>query len=81
MASGYMYDEALGFCKKYFALDPHTRHHIWGANEKELNYWGSLGWKWKIEKVVSSRVAGHANYMVTKVPYKSMLTHVYIVAF
>ncbi len=25
MALGYMYDEALGFCMKYFALYPHTR--------------------------------------------------------
>jgi len=26
MATGYMYDEALGFCTKYFALYPHTGH-------------------------------------------------------
>jgi hypothetical protein len=51
MASSYMYDETLGFCIKYFALYSHTRHHIWNANEEEPNCWGSLGWKWKIEKV------------------------------
>jgi hypothetical protein len=37
MASGYMYDEALGFCTKYFTLYPHTRHHIWDVNEEEAD--------------------------------------------
>jgi hypothetical protein len=37
MAFGFMYDEALGFCTKYFALYPHTHRHMWDANEKEVD--------------------------------------------
>jgi hypothetical protein len=65
MASGYMYDKTLGFCIKYFALYPHTRHHIWNAIEEEPNCWGSLGWKWKIEKVVSSGDGGIHEHVIT----------------
>jgi hypothetical protein len=35
MASGYMYDEALGFIVEYLALYPHTRRRIWDANKEE----------------------------------------------
>ncbi len=37
MVSSYMYDEALGFCTKYFTLYPHTRLHICNVNEKEAD--------------------------------------------
>jgi hypothetical protein len=37
MAFNYMYDEALRFCTKYFALYPHMRHHMWDVNEEEAN--------------------------------------------
>jgi hypothetical protein len=37
MASSYMYDEALGFCTKYFALYPHTHRRMWDVNEKEAD--------------------------------------------
>ncbi len=33
MASGYMYDEALGFFMEYFALYPHTQCRMWDPNE------------------------------------------------
>jgi len=48
MTSNYMYDEALGFCIEYFALYPHTKHHMWDLNEEEcdvrevLHGWGKL---------------------------------------
>jgi hypothetical protein len=35
MALGYMYDDALRFCIEYFALYPHTQHHMWDPNEEE----------------------------------------------
>jgi hypothetical protein len=37
MASRYMYDEAFGFCTKYFAWYPHTRHRMWDANKEEVD--------------------------------------------
>lgn len=37
MASGYMYDETLGFTIEYLALYPHTRRQIWDSNEKEAD--------------------------------------------
>jgi hypothetical protein len=37
MASGYMYDEALGFTTEYLALYLHSTHHIWDANEEEVD--------------------------------------------
>jgi hypothetical protein len=37
MASSYIYDEALGFCIKYFALYLHAHHHMWDVNEEEVD--------------------------------------------
>jgi hypothetical protein len=37
MASRYMYDEAVGFCTKYFAWYPHTRQRMWDANKKKVD--------------------------------------------
>jgi hypothetical protein len=37
MASGYMYDKALGCYIEYFALYPHMRCHMWDVNEKEVD--------------------------------------------
>jgi hypothetical protein len=37
MASGYMYDETLGFYTKYFALYLHMCCRMWDTNEKEAN--------------------------------------------
>jgi hypothetical protein len=37
MASGYMYDEALGFTTKYLALYPLTTCCIWDVNEEDTN--------------------------------------------
>jgi hypothetical protein len=34
MAMGYMYDEALGFCTKYFSLYKHTQRRIWDPKEE-----------------------------------------------
>jgi hypothetical protein len=37
MAFDYMYDETLRFYIEYFALYLHTCHHMWAANEKEID--------------------------------------------
>jgi hypothetical protein len=34
IAFGYMYDEALGFCTKYFRWYLHNRHQMWAAKEE-----------------------------------------------
>jgi hypothetical protein len=34
IAFGYMYDEALGFCTKYFRWYLHNRHQMWVAKEE-----------------------------------------------
>jgi hypothetical protein len=33
IAFKYMYDEALGFCTKYFKWYPHTRRWMWAVEE------------------------------------------------
>ncbi len=37
MAFGYIYDEALGFYTKYFALYLHTCCCMWDINEEEVD--------------------------------------------
>jgi hypothetical protein len=37
MASRYMYDEALGFCTKYFALYLNMCPHMWDVNEEDAD--------------------------------------------
>jgi hypothetical protein len=37
MTLGYMYDEALGFCTKYFTVYPHAECHMWYPNEEECD--------------------------------------------
>ncbi len=37
MAFGYMYHKVIGFYIKYSALYLHTYHHMWDANEKEVD--------------------------------------------
>ena len=34
MASGYVVDEALGFCTEYFQLYSHTSRQIWDPDEE-----------------------------------------------
>jgi len=34
MAMGYMYDEAVGFCTKYFSLHKHTQRRMWDPKEE-----------------------------------------------
>jgi hypothetical protein len=34
MAMGYMYDDALGFCTKYFSLYKHTERRMWDPKEE-----------------------------------------------
>ena len=41
MASGYVVDEALGFCTEYFSLYAHTRRRIWDP-EQELRESGEV---------------------------------------
>lgn len=41
MASGYVVDEALGFCTEYFSLYSHTRRRIWDP-EQELRDSGEV---------------------------------------
>jgi hypothetical protein len=37
MASGYMYDKALGFTTEYLALYPHTRNRIWDVDKEKAD--------------------------------------------
>lgn len=41
MAQGYACDEALGFCREYFDMYPHSSRKIWDADE-ELGDSGEL---------------------------------------
>ena len=35
MATGYVAEEALGFCTEYLNLQQYTKRHIWEAEEEE----------------------------------------------
>lgn len=35
MASGYVAEEALGFCTEYLNLERYTKRHIWESEEEE----------------------------------------------
>ncbi len=65
MASGYMYDEALGFCMEYFALYPHIRHHIWDANEKETNVGEVLVGSGKFKRLSNIEMDCIHEYVIT----------------
>jgi len=77
MAFDYMYDKALGFYTKYFALYSHTCHHMWDANEEETNISEVLeghAWFKKLnameleaihKHVIMNYVATYALYMYT----------------
>jgi hypothetical protein len=78
IALGYMYDEALGFCIKYFALYLHTTCRIWDVNEEEANAWeflygnGALKWLSPMEmEMIHSYVI--VNFVATKALYKFFL--------
>jgi hypothetical protein len=80
MALGYMYDEALGFCMNYFALYPHTRRHIWDANEEEANVGEVLVGSGKLKRLSTIEmecIHEHVitNAMATKALYRYYVNH------
>jgi hypothetical protein len=80
MASGYMYDEALGFCMEYFSLYPYTRCCTWDVNEEEANVGEVLVGNEKLKRlsmIEMECIHEHVitNYMATKTPYKYYANH------
>jgi hypothetical protein len=80
MASGYMYDEALGFCMEYFALYSHTRCCIWDANEEEVDVGEVLVGSGKLKRLFTIEmecIHEHVitNAMVTEAPHRYYVNH------
>jgi len=56
ITSGYTYDEALGFCTKYFRWYLHTRHQMWDVKEEEIDVAGVLIGKEKHKKLTIEKL-------------------------
>ncbi len=65
MATGYMYDKALGFCTKYFALYPHTRHRMWDPNKEEANSSEVLERWVQFKRLSAIELKGIHDYIIT----------------
>jgi hypothetical protein len=74
IAFGYMYDEALGFCTRYFKWYPHIRHWMWAA-EEEVNIGEVLVGKGKHKKLAVEKLKAIHEYVIinsttTEVAYR-----------
>jgi hypothetical protein len=62
----YMYDEAFGFCIKYFAWYFHTRHRMWDIEKKEEADVGEvLVGKGKHKKLIVEELKAIHEYIIT----------------
>lgn len=65
MATGYMIEESLGFCTKYFSLYPHTRRRMWDP-EEEMRDSGEVLLGRSTPKRLSYQALVHAHDYVIK---------------
>jgi hypothetical protein len=80
MASNYMYDKALGFCIEYFALYLHTHHHMWDANEEEVDIGEVLEGHAQFKKNAMELEAIHEHVIMNFVATNSLYMYTFQIA-